>query len=529
MKVLEKHIAVSYQQQLPDFFLSNIKIQTRILLLLITTTIFTILATIVVLTLTTSMSFEEILSGWMILAVSSSIVFLVVITAAVWLSQSITQPLNKLLEVADTIAHGDFSCRADMTRRDEIGNLACALDRATISTSNLLELRAYKVGELNAILHSMVDGVLAIDHDERIVVVNPVAANLLGQELSTLLAQPLSTLTAVDDALLSTGLQCIVEQIRSEMTHPTTTKSEEHIALGKRIVRLHSSPTLGSGIDITGAVVIIQDITEAIEADRAKSRFIGTASHELRTPLASLKGFIDIFYLSGIENLRDDQKMFLGTIKRQTANMVQIVNDLLDIARIDQGNTRGSPRWVSSYQALQEVMLSFSIQITQRQITLQQSVEKKVPNIWIDPLQLNRILTNLLSNALKYTPSGGRIDIRTRKIDNPAELPSSPGNQSWLSQSERSVVFEVEDNGVGIKDSDQDKIFTRFFRSDNPLSIEAGGSGIGLALTHSLVHLNNGQIGFRSVEHEGSCFWVRFPIPDTDTLHNEETSNNPNK
>lgn len=81
-----------------------------------------------------------------------------------------------------------------------------------------------------------------------------------------------------------------------------------------------------------------------------------------------------------------------------------------------------------------------------------------------------------------------------------------------------SFVFEIEDNGVGINESDQDKIFTRFFRSDNPLSIEAGGSGLGLALTRSLVHLNHGQIGFRSVEHEGSCFWVRFPAPDNDTL-----------
>lgn len=486
--------------------------------MLITTTIFILLATIVVLTLIGSLSYEKILSGWGILFVGSSIIFLVVIASAVWLSHSIIQPLLALIEVADSVADGDLACYAGMNRQDEIGDLAQALDRATMSTCNLLELRAHKVGELNAILHSMVDGVLAIDHHERIVVVNPVAADLLGQELATLLAQPLGALSAVDDALLSTGLQCIVDQLRGELINPTATKSEEHIALGNRIVRLHSSPTLGSGVDITGAVMIIQDITEAIEADRAKNRFIGTASHELRTPLASLKGFVDIFYLSGTDNLRDDQRMFLGTLKRQTATMVQIVNDLLDIARIDQGNTRGNPSWVSLHQALQELVATLSIQMSQRQITFRQSFDEKVPPIWIDPLHLNRILTNLVSNAVKYTPSGGCVDMRMYELDDPLNLPSSPGDQSWGYQSERSIVVEVEDNGVGIKERDQNKIFTRFFRSDNPLSIEAGGSGLGLALTRSLVHLNNGQIGFRSVEQEGSCFWVRFPVPDTDTL-----------
>ncbi len=522
-QVLEKHVSESNQQrQLPDFFLCNINIRTRVLLLIITITIFVVLGTIVEFILVGSVSYQEILSKVGVLLIGNSIVLLVVVTLAVWLSHSITQPLLNLIEVADSVADGDLLCRANMTRQDEIGHLARALDRAITSTSNLLELRAHKVGELNAILNSMVDGVLAIDRHERIVVVNPVAAHLLEQDLSSLLAQPLSVLNAVDNALLNIGLQCIVEQIRSELVNSTITKNEEHIALGNRIVRLHSSPTFGSGVDVTGAVMIIQDITEAIEADRAKSRFIGTASHELRTPLASLKGFVDIFYLSGIENLNDNQRVFLNTIKRQTESMVQKVNDLLEIARIDQGNSPGNPCWVLLDHTAQELFTNLSIQIDQRQITLQYAANENISAIWIDPLHLNRIMTNMLSNAVKYTPSGGCINVRIYELDDPSQLPSSLGDQSWWYQSERSVVFEIEDNGVGIKESDQSNIFTRFFRSDNPLSVEAGGSGLGLAITRSLVHLNNGQIGFWSVEDRGSCFWVRFPVPDTCTLQVQE-------
>jgi signal transduction histidine kinase len=134
---------------------------------------------------------------------------------------------------------------------------------------------------------------------------------------------------------------------------------------------------------------------------------------------------------------------------------------------------------------------------------------------------MRRILTNLISNAVKYVHPEGIVQVRAYILNNPALLPSSPHDQPWKAQEERSVVIEVEDNGVGIRTSDQHKIFTRFFRSENPLTVEAGGSGLGLAITKSLVDLHNGQIGFHSVEQEGSCFWVRFPAPFTEQLTNE--------
>ncbi len=467
---------------------------------------------------------EIVGSGFRVMVISSGLTFLLLLSVGVWLAQSFTQPILKLDAVAQAVAAGDLKRRANLSHDDEIGRLGCSFDQATATIAHLLDQQARTAGERHAILQSMADGLLAVDVDERIIMINPVAADLLGQPAASLLSQPLLKLTNVEDTVLAIGLQQVVDQIRSELHDPDMNKTEEHISLGERVVRLHSAPTMGSGGRLTGAVVVLQDITEEVEADRAKSAFIGTASHELRTPLASMKGFVDIFYMSGTDNLTESQTMFLDTIKRQTENMVQLVNDLLEMARLEQGSLRGEQQWVALPHVVEESLTSLKPQIENRAIQLNVDISPDIPHIWIDALHLRRIVTNLFSNAMKYSYHGGPVNIRVYELRDPLFLPSSPDDQPWKYGDPRSLVVEVEDKGVGIRESDQSKIFTRFFRSDNELSVEAGGSGLGLAITRSLVHLHHGQIGFRSIEKEGSCFWVRLPAPSTEALMDETNS-----
>lgn len=468
---------------------------------------------------------EIVGAGLNVMLVSSGITLVLLLSIGIWVAQGITRPILKLDQVAQAVAAGDLTRRTNLYHQDEIGRLGRSFDHATATISHLLDQLERTAGERHAILQSMADGLLAVDRDQRIIIVNPVAASLLGQKSSALISKPLNTLTMVDDPILCTGLQQVVDQVRSELTDPEHKQVEEHITLGDRVVRLHSSPTLGSGNKLTGAVVVLQDITKAVEADRAKSAFIGTASHELRTPLASMKGFVDIFYMSGTENLTESQRMFLDTIKRQTENLVQLVNDLLEMARLEQGISRGEQQWVTLPTVLDESLHTLKPHIEKREAHIHVDMVPNLPTIWIDPLHIRRILTNLISNAVKYIHQGGNVHIRMHIIEDPALLPSSPGEQIWKFQEQKSIVLEVEDNGVGIRESDHAKIFTRFFRSDNDLSVEAGGSGLGLAITQSLVHLHHGQIGFRSVEKEGSCFWIRLPISNTEMLDSEEYMN----
>lgn len=456
---------------------------------------------------------EIVDSGLHVMLASSGVTLTLLTILGCFLAHSLSSPILKLAEVARSVAMGDFSRRANLNHQDEIGELGRVLDQATTTITELLEQRARRAGELQAILQSMGDGVLAIDRNERIVMVNPTAAALLGQIPAALLNRPLEVLAEVEDPVLSSGLLHLIEQLRRELTDPNRDQTEEHVSFGERIVRLQSAPILGSKDTITGAVVIIQDITEAVEADRAKSAFIATASHEMRTPLTAMRGFVDIFIMSGIDNLTENQRTFLMTIKRQTEQMVQMVNDLLEVARLEQGNVRIEHQWVSVNQVVDEALENLSNLIAQRKVEVHVEICPKLPSIWIDVIHMRRILINLLSNAVKYVYPGGQVRIRAYHIHHPDQLPGDPGDQPWKHASASSVIIEVHDNGVGINKRDQPKIFTRFFRSENPLTVEAGGSGLGLSITRSLVHLHQGQIGFWSEEQKGSCFWVRFPAP----------------
>lgn len=462
---------------------------------------------------------EIVASGLRVMLVSSGLTLVVLLLVGAWLAQSLTRPIRTLAAVAQAVAAGDLSQRANLTQRDEIGQLGRSFDHATKTITALLDQQARAAGERQAILQSIADGVLAVDMDERIVVINPAAAALLQQDAERLLGQPLDSLSVSDNPVLAVGLQQVVSQLRSELLDTDQQPTEEHVSLGSRIVRLQSAPILGSGRVQTGAVVIIQDVTRMVESDRAKSAFIATASHELRTPLTGLKGFVDMLVLSKTDSLTELQRTSIDAIKRQTDSVIMLVNDLLEMARLEQGGQRLECHWVSPVDSIAEALASLNSLVKKRNVTVEIGLEADLPSIWIDPLHLRRILINLISNAVKYVYVGGRVWIRAYELHTPADLPSLPHDSlPWHHAEERSLVITIEDNGVGIRASDHPRIFTRFFRSENPLSAEVGGTGLGLAITRSLVELHQGQIGFRSVEAQGSCFWIRLPTPNAAPL-----------
>lgn len=459
-------------------------------------------------------------AGFHVMLISSSLTLVLLVIAGVVLARSFTRPILQLGSVAQAVAAGDLSRRARLTASDEIGRLSHAFDQATETIVQLLDGQARMTGELQAIVQSIADGVLAVDHRQRIVLINPAAATLLGQTPAALVGQPLAVLAEVEDSVLAASMQHIVEQLTSALTNADTLLGEERVALGARVVSLRSRPIVGSGGLRTGAVVVLQDITDAVESDRAKSDFIATASHELRTPLTGIVGYVDLFYLQGTDNLTPHQSEALAAVKRQSKNMVLLVNDLLEMARIERGSMAAERRWVTLGQAIDEASAQLSAQIATRRIKFDQTIDPLLPALWIDPVHLRRILTNLLSNAVKYVHDAGSVTLRAYAIDHQAHVPSSAIERPWHHDDAHSVVIEIGDNGVGIRAEDQAKIFTRFFRSDNPLSVSAGGTGLGLTITQALVELHGGQIGFTSTEGRGTCFWVRFPALSHAALSN---------
>jgi len=245
-----------------------------------------------------------------------------------------------------------------------------------------------------------------------------------------------------------------------------------------------------------------------VESDRLKTEFIGTVSHELRTPMTSIKGFTQLLAMGSLGPVNDTQKEFLQIIQTNAERMITIINDLLDITKIETGSVELDLRPLHLAESLSNVMMELQPNIQAREHALSISIPPGLPLVRADARRLNQILVNLLSNAVKYTPVGGKIALEAREVDIDA-VPEA--RREGLKSAVRYALVEVRDTGVGVAPEEHERIFERFYRTENPLKVEAGGTGLGLSLVRPLIQLLGGQIWVNSTLNEGSTF--SFIIP----------------
>ena len=234
----------------------------------------------------------------------------------------------------------------------------------------------------------------------------------------------------------------------------------------------------------------------AQQADRAKSQFISIASHELKIPLTSIRGFADLIRQGAVGPVTDQQAKFLDTIRDNVDRMANLVSDLADISRIETGRMRIEIIDLSLSDYVRETVAVLRPQFEDKKQSIKVSLPDGLPMVRADRARLVQILTNLLSNANKYTPEGGRVEITAHHVGDFAQI-------------------SVRDNGIGLSESDQAMLFSQFFRSDEPAVREEVGWGLGLYVTHRLVELLDGEIGVESRIGEGSTFWFTLPIAHT--------------
>src|SRR5258706_8176302 len=232
---------------------------------------------------------------------------------------------------------------------------------------------------------------------------------------------------------------------------------------------------------------------DAVAANRSKTEFVSVVSHELKLPMTSIKGYSDLMLSGATGQLNENQNNFLTTIRNNVNRMATLVSDLADISRIESGNLRLEPREVPVWDVIDEVVTLTRTQVTQKNQSLAVDVSNELPKAWCDRNRLAQILTNLVSNANKYTPEGGAIVVH-------ATLESNL------------IQIKVEDNGLGMTPEDQQKLFSKFFRSADDKVREAPGTGLGLSITKNLIELQGGKIWFESEFRKGTSFFFTVPI-----------------
>ncbi len=253
-------------------------------------------------------------------------------------------------------------------------------------------------------------------------------------------------------------------------------------------------------------------------ANEAKTEFISFVSHELKQPMTSIKGYTDMLIKGMAGELTDTQRTFLDTVRSNIERMSKLVGDLLDVSRIESGRIRLEFRRISIRKVLEEVLRATHRQIETKHQTLEVDVPSDLPLVRADRDRLAQILTNLVSNACKYTPEGGQITIRAQRWrpstggDRKKRWPIGGDERKGAIQQDEFVLCSITDTGIGITPEDQERLFTKYFRADNPAVRSVPGTGLGLVITKSLVELHGGEIWVRSEVGKGSTFLFTIPV-----------------
>jgi two-component system phosphate regulon sensor histidine kinase PhoR len=385
----------------------------------------------------------------------------------------LTHPLKEIRYVADWVAAGDFSRKAPVGP-DEIGPVASALNHMAEELARRLEGIQAERSKLEAVLSSMEEGVLSLDAAGTVL-----HANAATMRLFDLRRDPAGLL--LWEAIHWPGLR---EAVRSVLDGGEPVKAD--VDVGQRTLSLRVLPLSGG----RGAILVAHDITEDRRYDNLRREFVATVSHELRTPLTMIQGYVETL-LEGAWKEERSAPEFLAIIDRNVKRLSAIVRDLLDLSRLESGARPLQLVPVELAGLLDGIRTAFKPLASKRRQEFRIVGSGVVP---MDESLVERALSNLVENAMKYTPDGGWVELR-------AKLESGR------------LLFEVEDNGPGIPDEDLPRIFERFYRVDKSRSRDLGGTGLGLSIVKHVAQLHGGSVSVRSTVGKGTVFSLEWPIP----------------
>ncbi|QAS52909.1 cell wall metabolism sensor histidine kinase WalK [Halobacillus litoralis] len=395
-------------------------------------------------------------------------------------ARTITRPLTQMKKQAQIMATGDFSQKVDVKGNDEIGQLGITFN----DLNDKLKLaQATTEGErrkLSSVLSNMSDGVIATDRLGAIILMNAPASKLIGQSFEEVQGQSL-----VDVLDLNDQIEDIAEVEEAGSMIIDLSNEDTHLLL-----KANFSVVQDENNEMNGFISVISDVTEQQRVEKERREFVSNVSHELRTPLTTMRSYIEALN-DGAWQDPEIAPRFLGVTQNETDRMIRLVNDLLQLTKMDHKETSLMKERVEFVSFFDNIVDRFEMNKDEK-MNFIRSMSNKSMYVWMDKDKITQVLDNIISNAIKYSPEGGTIRFAAQST-------------------KKQLRVSVTDEGIGMPADTVDKIFDRFYRVDKSRAREMGGTGLGLAIAREMIEAHHGKIWAESQEGKGTT--VHFTLP----------------
>ncbi|WP_368975144.1 cell wall metabolism sensor histidine kinase WalK [Caldifermentibacillus hisashii] len=416
---------------------------------------------------------QVLINGTIIALVFTAIV-------AVIIAQTITRPITDMKKQAQAMARGNYSRKVKVYGHDEIGQLAITFNNLSKKLQDEQAKTDSEKRKLSSILKFMTDGVISTDRKGRIILINEAAEQMLNVTRETVISENI-----ID--VLELGDKYSLKDLTQEQNSVILDLSTNAVPL---IVRVNFSIIQKETGIMNGLIVVLHDITEQEKIERERREFVANVSHELRTPLTTMRSYLEAL-TDGAWMDKDIAPQFLKVTQNETERMIRLVNDLLVLSKMDSKDYQLRKEWINFPKFLDHIIDRFEM-AKEKNVHFSRDYLNEPILVEIDQDKITQVLDNIISNALKYSPSGGTITVKMVVFHDSLEV-------------------KISDQGVGIPKQNLHRIFDRFYRVDKARARHIGGTGLGLAIAKEMVETHNGHIWATSIEGKGTT--IHFTLP----------------
>jgi two-component system phosphate regulon sensor histidine kinase PhoR len=420
-----------------------------------------------------------------VMLAGGAVALVVALGIGLFVAGRVTRPVVEMEDVARQMSEGNFRVRASVRSPDEIGTLGRSLNVMAGRLREKIDDLEREQAKATAILDAMVEGVIATDGHDHIILLNERARGIFGLGQTRVERRPLL------EVIRNVDLHGLLSESRAAADGLVVSREIKLPEPSERVLQVHAVPLRFTG-DEPGVVIILHDITELRRLEQVRTEFVANVSHELRTPLTAIQGYLETLLDGALEEPQHARK-FLEIVFRHTERLGRLTDDLTDLSNIELGRISLRIEPADLTEVTESALAIIQPRAGSGRVTVEASLPVDMPDVLADRDRLAQILINLVDNAVKYTPAGGHVWVEAQR------LPSGM------------VEVAVRDTGVGIPKADLPRLTERFYRVDKARSRELGGTGLGLAIVKHLVLAHGGELGIESELWKGTT--VRFTLP----------------